>query len=99
MLWAMELLSLLVALMKAYLGVTLMLLLVALVVTQVLHLFHLAQLTHHLTQDPHQLAQTLAALMGRMEVVKLEVDIMELSIQHEHVVYQAAQQQGLEVVA
>jgi hypothetical protein len=36
--------------------------------------------------------------MVLMELVKLEGDIMELNIQHEHVVYQAAQQQGLEVV-
>jgi hypothetical protein len=37
--------------------------------------------------------------MVHMDLVRLAVDIMELSIQHDHVAYQAVQQQDLEVVA
>ena len=78
----MELLSLLVALMKAYLGVTLMLLPAASVATQLPLLFRLAQLIHH---QESQLAQHLVDLIVLMEAVK-----MEPNTEQEHALEQIA---------
>jgi hypothetical protein len=89
MLWAMELLSLLVALMKAYLGVTLMLLLVALVVTQVPHQFQHVQLTHH--HQPQDLLQVVQMPAEHTELTVLV--LMEPNIQQEPVLAMIAVQQ------
>jgi hypothetical protein len=85
----MELLSLLVALMKAYLGVTLMLLPAASVATQLPLLFRLAQLIHH-----HQPQDLLQAVQMPAEHTELTVLVlMEPNIQQEHVLAMIAVQQ------
>jgi len=89
----MELLPLPVVLIRAVQGVTLMLFLVALVVTQVLHLFHLAQLTHHQVQSLFQVVQK---LVDHTELTDLV--LMELNIQQELVAeILDVQQLGLEL--
>jgi hypothetical protein len=90
----MELLPLPVVLIRAVQGVTLMLFLVALVVTQVLHLFHLAQLTHH--HQVQSLFQVVQKLVDHTELTDLV--LMELNIQQELVAeILDVQQLGLEL--